>query len=123
MSQEFKKFIIIRCPRCKKLQGHALIKLKNRKSRLRCSICGKSLPKLSADNVLFQSNEAMEAMEMVRELKIKLRQKCANCGGEIRKYFLDKGQWNYECVGCGLPMKDCTCRPWRKASLFRGPKT
>jgi len=38
--------------------------------------------------------------------------KCSVCGGAVRKYApsgdLKRRFW-YECVGCGLRMKECNC--------------
>lgn len=48
-----------------------------------------------------------------------VKRKCTTCGGEVRKHYWSQlwkkkkanpGFW-YECIGCGLPMKDCICKP------------
>lgn len=113
---ELKMFVIVQCPKCGRLQTKRPLISKSRKSKPTCTYCKKTMSQYTDQTILFQTNDAQEAMHKIQELKRKIRQKCRTCGGEVRQYFLDNGMWSYECKGCGLPMKDCICSPYHLLS-------
>lgn len=69
-NMEWKRFLIIRCPRCKAVQGHQLLKLKNRKTQphFHCTRCGANLP-IKRAIVLAGTNDARVAQHLIVEIK------------------------------------------------------
>lgn len=67
-NQTLKKYVIVRCSNCRFIHGHALLKLTNRKTGVKCPRCTKTTP-LTRTTILYTTDNSYEANRVIIHLK------------------------------------------------------